>query len=105
MGIWFGHINERMKRITIADTFIPEDNKRSGGMVTGGIKGVDEKIRKIVKNTGGLINYIGEWHTHPKGYAIPSQMDEKAFKMIPKNCRPFLMTIFSPYGVGNWVLL
>lgn len=105
MGIWFGHINERMKRITIADTFIPEDNKRSGGMVTGGVKGVEAKIRKIVKNTGGLINYIGEWHTHPKGYAIPSQMDEKAFKMIPKNCRPFLMTIFSPYGVGNWVLL
>ena len=105
MGIWFGHINERMKRITISDTFIPEDNERSAGTVIGGVQGVDEKINKIVKNTGGIINYIGEWHTHPTGYAHPSQRDEKAFKSIPKNNRPFLMTIFSPNNVGNWVLL
>ncbi|MDE6432633.1 MAG: Mov34/MPN/PAD-1 family protein [Lachnospiraceae bacterium] len=105
MGIWFGHINERMKRITISDTFIPEDNKRSTGTVIGGGQGVGEKINKIVKNTGGMINYIGEWHTHPTGYAHPSQMDKKAFKSIPKNNRPYLMTIFSPNNVGNWVLL
>lgn len=105
MGIWFGHINNRMKRITIADTYIPEDNERSSGKVTGGVRGVDAKIKQIVTNTGGMINYIGEWHTHPKGDAIPSQIDKKVFELIPKNSRPFLMTIFSPSSVGNWILL
>lgn len=105
MGIWFGHINNRMKRITIADTYIPEDNERSSGKVTGGVQGVDAKIKQIVGNTGGMINYIGEWHTHPGGYALPSQTDKKTFELVPKNSRPFLMTIFSPNSVGNWILL
>lgn len=105
MGIWFGHINDRMKRITIVDTYIPKDNKRSDGKVTGGVQGVSERINQVIKSTGGTINYIGEWHTHPRGYSVPSPMDKKAFKMIPKDSRPFLMTIFSPNSVGNWVLL
>ena len=105
MGIWFGHINERMRRITIADTYIPQDNKRSGGKVTGGVYGVNERIRDIARNTRGMVNYIGEWHTHPNGYVIPSEKDYETFKTVNKNSRPFLMSIITYQAVGNWVLL
>lgn len=104
MGIWFGYINERMKRIIIVDTYLPSDNKRSVGQVIGGSDKVCEKIKQIAKDTGRLICYLGEWHTHPRGYAIPSKMDYKVFSMIPQNSKPFLMTIFSPDEVGNWIL-
>lgn len=104
MGIWFGNINGRMKRITIADIYIPKDNVRSGGNVTGGIEGVDEKIREVVRNTGGMINYIGEWHTHPNGLAVPSETDYRAFNTVTKNSKPFLMSIITCNDVGNWVL-
>lgn len=104
MGIWFGYINERMKRITLVDTYMPSDNKRSAGQVIGGSDNVYEKIKQIAKDTGGLICYLGEWHTHPGGYAIPSKMDYKAFSMVSPNSKPFLMTIFSPNEVGNWIL-
>lgn len=105
MGIWLGHINERMRRITIADTYIPKDNERSRTMVTGGRDGVNERIKNIVKNTGGMIGYIGEWHTHPNGCAIPSAIDLAAFTKVSKSSRPFLMSIITHKATGNWVLL
>lgn len=104
MGIWFGHINNRMKRFTIVDTFIPEDNERSSGSVTGGTQGVTEKIKQIIKSTGGMIGYIGEWHTHPNGSITPSQTDYKAFEMVDKGSRPFLMSIIAHNSIGNWIL-
>lgn len=104
MGIWFGHINERLKRFTIVDTYIPEDNKRSGGNVTGGIQRVAEKIKQIKGSTGGMIDYIGEWHTHPNGSIMPSETDYKAFEMVGKGNRPFLMSIIAHNNIGNWVL-
>ena len=104
MGIWFGHVNERLKRFTIADTYIPEDNKRSAGNVTGGIQGVAEKIRQIKRSTGSMIDYIGEWHTHPNESITPSETDYKAFEMVGKANRPFLMSIIAHNNIGNWVL-
>lgn len=104
MGIWFGHINNRMKRFTIVDIYIPEDNKRSSGNVTGGTQGVTEKIKQIIRSTGGMIGYIGEWHTHPNGSIMPSETDYKAFEMIDKGNRPFLMSIIGHNNIGNWIL-
>lgn len=104
MGIWFGHINNRMKRFTIVDTYIPEDNKRSSGNVTGGTQGVTEKIKQIIRSTGGMIGYIGEWHTHPNGSIMPSETDYKAFGMVAKGSRPFLMSIIAHNNIGNWIL-
>jgi len=104
MGIWFGHINNQMKRFTIVDTYIPEDNERSSGNVTGGTQGVTEKIKQITKSTGGMISYIGEWHTHPNGSITPSQTDYKAFEMVDKESRPFLMSIIAHNNIGNWIL-
>lgn len=104
MGIWFGYINNRMKRFTIVDIYIPEENKRSSGNVTGGTQGVTEKIKQIIRSTGGMIGYIGEWHTHPNGSIMPSETDYKAFEMIDKGNRPFLMSIIGHNNIGNWIL-
>ena len=104
MGIWFGHINNRMKRVTIADTYIPVDNIRSSGKVTGGVQGVEANIKQIRRNTGGMINYIGEWHTHPNGCVMPSETDYKAFEKVDKRNGPFLMSIITRNNIGNWVL-
>jgi DNA repair protein RadC len=29
----------------------------------------------IEQKTGGLLGYVGEWHTHPKGRPVPSPKD------------------------------
>ena len=51
-----------------------------------------------------MIDYIGEWHTHPNGSITPSETDYKAFEMVGKANRPFLMSIIAHNNIGNWVL-
>lgn len=103
-GIWFGNIDNKLKRIVIVDTYIAEDNQRNCGSVTGGINGVEKKIKYVQKCTNSLIDYVGEWHTHPNGVAVPSDRDRKTFGSIDDAHKPFLMTIFANDSVGNWVL-
>ena len=73
--------------------------------------------RRILKHPGQLVgNFkigvgiqmtIGSkvlWHTHPNGSIIPSETDYKAFEMVGKGNRPFLMSIIAHNNIGNWVL-
>jgi integrative and conjugative element protein (TIGR02256 family) len=38
----------------------------------------NNKIEEKFEQSNGILNYIGEWHTHPIGKAIPSVQDNKA---------------------------
>ena len=70
---------KKIKRVTIVDTFIPEDNERKDNTVEMGKKGVKEYLKSLRTKTNGLLRYIGEWHTHIAGDASPSQKDLKTF--------------------------
>ena len=39
--------------------------------------GYEEQIKEI---TGGMIGYIGEWHTHPMGLDFLSGVDQQAVR-------------------------
>ena len=104
MGLWIGCIDNNLKRITVIDTYIPPDNFRTESKVTGGIQGVKKIIVSCERKSNGIIQYIGEWHTHPNGRAIPSELDRKAFAEFSKLGRTYLMTIFGKGEVGNWVI-
>lgn len=56
------------------------------------------------KKSCGIIRYIGEWHTHPCGRAIPSELDKKTFAEFGKLGKIYLMTILGKSEVGNWVI-
>ncbi len=35
-----------------------------------------EAVREASRRTAGIVDYIGEWHSHPKGHsALPSKDD------------------------------
>jgi len=36
------------------------------------------------KESNGLIRYVGEWHTHPEDYPIPSEFDRKGWVELAK---------------------
>lgn len=103
-GLWIGHIEERIKRITIVDTFIPDDNVRKNASVTMGNKEVNTYLKTLAVKTNGLIKYIGEWHTHTSGDASPSQQDIKTFEETKVNISAFLMTIVSPSNTCNYII-
>ena len=81
-GIWIGSIEKTIKRITIVDTFIPEDNDRKDNTVEMGKSGVKGYLKSLRAKTNGLLRYIGEWHTHIAGDASPSQRDLKTLSSI-----------------------
>lgn len=36
------------------------------------------------KNTGGITRYLGEWHTHPEDYPVPSILDQNEWRRLAK---------------------
>ena len=103
MGLWIGCIDNNLKRITIVDTYIPPDNLRAKNKVTSGIKGVNKIIGSCEKKSCGIIRYIGEWHTHPNGRAVPSELDKRTFAEFSKLGKTYLMTILGKGEEGNWI--
>lgn len=103
-GVWIGSIEKKIKRVTIVDTFIPEDNERKDNTVEMGKKGVKEYLKSLRTKTNGLLRYIGEWHTHIAGDASPSQKDLKTFCETHPAEDVFLMTILSPSNTRNYLI-
>ena len=66
-GYFLGGYSRNMKRIYLTNVLIAE-NKKNGHTFFQAIENsvVHKKIKKIFDKTQGLINYIGEWHTHPE---------------------------------------
>lgn len=98
-GIWMGGYNDNLNEIVIVDTFISKEHIRKTTEIMCGCGDVNEYIQLVMKNTNGLIGYVGEWHTHPNGLARPSAKDLIAFNEVRKsfsgNHEPLLMSIFA----------
>ena len=103
-GLWIGMVDEKLHRITVVDTYIPPDNKRQKNNVTMGKQGVRDYIKDITTKTNGLLQYVGEWHTHTIGNGTPSSIDLKTFAETKPSNIAFLMTIFAPLKTRHWVI-
>jgi proteasome lid subunit RPN8/RPN11 len=78
-GILIGSINSRKKSIFVTRILpAPPDSKSSPYAFVRGVKDVPESVRQIERLTGGMLGYVGEWHTHPMGGARLSSTDMKA---------------------------
>ena len=45
----------------------PSDSKRSRNSFILGVEGLRDKIQEIHDKSGGMLAYLGTWHTHPQG--------------------------------------
>jgi integrative and conjugative element protein (TIGR02256 family) len=85
-GFLLGGYSRDMKRIYITNILIAE-NKINGPAFFQPIdnSSVHKKITKIFDKTHGLINYIGEWHTHPEMGNFYSGTDFDSIKKQAKS--------------------
>lgn len=82
-GIFIGICNYKTKTIHVFDTITaPPDSKHSPVYFYRGIENLPEQVEYIKEITGGMIGYIGEWHTHPMGLDSLSGVDEAAVKEL-----------------------
>lgn len=76
-GVLIGYIDFNIKSIVIVDALVaPPDSVSTTNSFERGTVGLMERIAEASKRTAGIVQYIGEWHSHPKNYsATPSQND------------------------------
>jgi integrative and conjugative element protein (TIGR02256 family) len=75
-GLLLGYMHK--KRRVVYVTGVLRASPDSVGTPSGFVRGVDgyrEQLEVIKTSTGGLIGYVGEWHTHPRGKPEPSRRD------------------------------
>ncbi|MFC1223402.1 Mov34/MPN/PAD-1 family protein [Pedobacter sp. BG31] len=88
-GIFIGRVDKVNKIIHVADIInAPSDSTKSPYMFTRGIEGLSEKVKEIREKTGDMLEYVGEWHTHPTGSASLSGTDKHAISEIRKILDP-----------------
>jgi integrative and conjugative element protein (TIGR02256 family) len=60
----------------------PDSRKRTTSFIRG-CEGLLDQVLQATEATGGMVQYVGEWHSHPIGFGTdPSGFDHKVFSWI-----------------------
>lgn len=76
-GVLLGYHDFNINAIIIvAGLPAPADSNASPDSFERGVAGLPESVKEANERTAGMVNYIGEWHSHPPGQtASPSTYD------------------------------
>ncbi len=76
-GVILGRVDPDAKAIFVVDFLPPPvDSVWDNCYFKRGEQGVAEAVRAAARRTGGLVTYVGEWHSHPDAmFAIPGVID------------------------------
>jgi len=76
-GVLLGYYDFNVSAVTVVAALpAPTDSKSSPGWFERGVAGLAEAVREASRRTAGVVDYIGEWHSHPpKHSASPSKDD------------------------------
>lgn len=103
-GVLYGRIDPKRQIVYVAYASAPPpDSVGHSYVFRRGIEGLHEQVEEVDELTGGLITYVGEWHTHPRGSGDLSSVDQKAvdtLQAIHAAARfPTLVTIVTPLDI------
>lgn len=107
-GLLLGLCRPAAKLIYVSAVLPPsEDSFGSPIKFTRGVRGYPDQIREIEECTGGLIGYVGEWHTHPAGGLEMSGTDRNSLAEIADELKgtglPAHVMIVTPGGFRSFV--
>lgn len=76
-GVLLGYFDFNVNAIVVVDALpAPPDSMSGATFFERGVAGLPEAIREVDRRTAGIVQYIGEWHSHPPGHsALPSRDD------------------------------
>jgi proteasome lid subunit RPN8/RPN11 len=89
-----GYVDTKYHRIYVLDSFKPQDSLRKTNRIELGKKGWKEHKETIGQRTASMMSYLGDWHSHPSGSLLPSNIDEATFEYLITN------EIAGIYGLG-----
>lgn len=107
-GIFIGSFDLERKIIYIVDTIpSPPDSTEWPVLYIRGCEGLPERIEGIQEATLGMLQYVGEWHSHPDGCSTnPSSDDLKVFTWLTEHMSgdglPAVMSIVGEAEAVSW---
>lgn len=85
-GLLVGLVHRKRRVIYVTHVLPPSrDSQGSPYAFKRGVADYPKILDQIEGRTGGLLGYVGEWHTHPRGPAEPSDTDLQAVSQIRAN--------------------
>lgn len=104
-GVLVGVIDQKLRTITIVDASdAPPDSSADATSFVRG-EGGQDYVSRCEGLTGGMVSYVGEWHSHPAGHTSdPSGTDLVLLATLANRLAsdgiPALMAIVSKEDVG-----
>jgi integrative and conjugative element protein (TIGR02256 family) len=100
-GILVGRLAATRKTVCVTRLVpAPPDSRGTPWVFTRGTEKLPEALDLIHRRTGGLLTYVGEWHTHPMGGSDLSDTDKHAVislrSILDHVGLPTLVTIVTP---------
>lgn len=108
-GLLFGIIDQKDKTITLVKACeAPENSESSPSSFERGAYESPDVLDDCHKRTGGVVTYVGEWHSHPQGCSVlPSQDDIGQLHFLTNALQiegmPALMLIISDSSIGFYL--
>jgi proteasome lid subunit RPN8/RPN11 len=103
-GLLIGRLNAA-KKIAYVTRLVraPADSRGTPYFFTRGTERLPEVLDHVDQRTGGLLTYVGEWHSHPMGGSDLSDTDKEAVinlrSILDSAGLPTLVTIVTPAGI------
>lgn len=108
-GVLLGAFDLQRKVVYVVDTIpSPPDSEEWPTLYIRGHEGLREQVEAVDRVTGGGLQYVGEWHSHPEGAGCtPSEDDQKVFAWLSaymaQDGLPPLMVIIGSQGESRWI--
>lgn len=81
-GILVGSYLNAYQEVVISDILLPDDSLNSPFNFQPDHKSLNKKLRNLYRRFNGMIEYIGDWHSHPNGSNQYSTADYKSIKDV-----------------------
>lgn len=108
-GVLLGAWDLTRRVAYVVDTITaPADSEERGALFIRGSAGLRDRVKEVGERTGGMLQYIGEWHSHPNGYGmVPSDDDRNVFSWLSEKTRedgfPPIMLIVGEHGMRGFI--
>ena len=83
-GVLLGCFDLDQKVVYLIDTIpSPPDSEEWPTLYIRGSRGLERAVKEASQKTDGMLEYIGEWHSHPDGCSTaPSEDDLEGFSLL-----------------------
>lgn len=109
-GVLLGSFDLERNIVYIVDTVpSPPDSKEWPTLYIRGCNGLRKRVEEISQATNGMVDYVGEWHSHPScALTVPSSDDLQVFAWLTERMGrsglPALMMIIGDSGRSSCYL-